>query len=371
MSEDYLKQYLISLESIGPLFIGSGHDLMKKEWIYDRRRKLGVILDERKLFTYLRKNQLLKSYEDFMLRENKRLYDWASEKNIYPGNIGEVKKYEVDCSGLVNAKTDKGVLLFIKDGYGMPYVPGSSLKGAVRNVILAKMIEDDPYDSNIIAKESRNPDRKPRMRFMANESRGVKQRYFNTKGLPGTKPGDMVNDVMSGIRISDSNPLEFDCLTMCQKIDIHVDGSEKDMPIIRECIKPGTRIDFSMSIDTTQTDITAEYIVGAVNAFLNNYNKEFLSKFESEYLYDKDVIYLGGGVGYHSKTVTSQILSGRKDSVEVTSNIIDNTLNNKAKQQHKHYRDKVIGVSPHVAKCTEYDGAIYQMGPCRIRISEV
>lgn len=371
MSAHYLKQCLVSIETIGPLFVGSGHMLMKKEWIYDRKRKIGVIPDEHKLFSYLQKNGLLKAYEDFMLRDNSRLYDWAKEKNIYPRNIQQVQKYTVDCSGLGQAMTDKGVALFMKDGYGKPYVPGSSLKGAIRNIILGRMLEEKPYDPDVIVRGSKNHERKSRKQFLSNEVRTIQQKYFHTKNLPDTKPSEMVNDMMSGIRISDSRPLDFDCLTMCIKVDVNVDGGERDMPIIRECIKPATRIEFDMSIDTTQTDITAEYIREAINAFLRNYNNEFLSKFRTETLYDEDVIYLGGGVGYHSKTVTSQIVSGRKDSAEVVSNIIDNTLNNKAKNEHKHSRDSSLGVSPHIAKCTEYDGGIYQMGACRITISEV
>ena len=50
------------------------------------------------------------------------------------------------------------------------------------------------------------------------------------------------------------------------------------------------------------------YIENAVENFLNNYNEEFLLKFKEEIPYYGNVIYLGGGAGYHTKTVTSSLL---------------------------------------------------------------
>ncbi len=39
MTKDFIKRYMITLETEGPLFIGSGKELTKKEWIYDRKKK--------------------------------------------------------------------------------------------------------------------------------------------------------------------------------------------------------------------------------------------------------------------------------------------------------------------------------------------
>lgn len=371
MEQLYLKRYKIYLETLGPVFIGSGKELTKKEWILDKGRSEGIILDELKLFSYINSNNLLDSFETFMLKGNKKMIDWASEAGIYPRKIQNIAKYRVDCSGINENSTDKGVQIFIKDGYGMPYIPGSSLKGAIRNIILAKMIEEDDFNCDDIVNKSTNPGKIQAKRFLADESNQMNIRYFNTKELPETKQRDMVNDTMSGIRISDSEPVSCDRLAMCQKIDINIQEDEREMPLVRECIKPNTIITFNMTIDTTQTDITVVYIMDAIKAFVKNYNQTFLSKFKSEKLYDENTIYIGGGVGYHSKTVTSQVLKNRKDSVEITSRIINNTLSNQNQNQHKHYKDKYLGVSPHTVKLTEYDGGLMQFGPCKIQIESI
>lgn len=367
MAGIYIKRYRMKLETIGPLFIGAGYTLHKKEWALDRKKKIGILFDERKLFSYLNQKGLLHSFEDFLLKENKRMIQWLSETHIYPGDISQIEQYRVDCSGIAHANTDKGVQMFIKDGYGKPYVPGSSVKGALRNVILAKKFRENPCNIGGIVKQSKSPERKRPDKFLSQESRELNQRYFHTKNLPDTKPKDMVNDVMSGIRVSDSSPLGFDRLTMCQKVDVHVEGEERDMPLVRECIKPGTEISMELSIDTKQTEFTIEFIEQAICEFLQNYNREFLSKFEDEVLYEEDVLYLGGGVGYHSKTVTGNLLEGEKNRVEITGNIINSTLPRQKQNEHKHFKDKTLGVSPHIVKLTEYDGALCQFGPCRIQ----
>lgn len=367
MAGMYIKRYQLRLETIGPLFIGSGSMLKKKEWVFDKKKRIGIILDEEKLFSYLKKRQLLDSFEAFMIHEEKSLLQWMRNAGIYPKDVEQIEKYRVDCDGIMRANTDKGVQMFLKDAYGKPYVPGSSVKGAIRNVLLAKMIEDNLYPADEIIRKSKEPAKgRPDKKFLSAESRAMEQTCFHTKKLPGTKPWDMVNDVMSGIRVSDSDPLDFERLTMCQKVDVNMDGEERNMPLVRECLKPGTEIKIELDIDTTQTAITVAFIEDAIRAFLRNYNDVFLSKFADEILYEGSILYLGGGVGYHSKTVTSQIFAGEKNQVEMTSNIIDKTLSLTQRNQHKHFRDKRLGVSPHVVKLTEHDDVLCQFGPCRI-----
>ena len=171
---------------------------------------------------------------------------------------------------------------------------------------------------------------------------------------------------MNGLHIGDSKPLSLDDLTLCQKIDVHVDGRERDLPILRECIKPGTRLEFDVTIDDTECPLTIEQIRSSINVFLQGYNKLFLEKFQEETPYVKDVIYLGGGAGFATKTVLHDLLENSNDKVRLR--IIGSILNFKAKREHKHHLDYKAGVSPHTCKLTEYNGERYQMGACSIEI---
>ena len=94
----------------------------------------------------------------------------------------------------------------------------------------------------------------------------------------------------------------------------------------------------------------------------------FLEKFSSETLFEKNVIYLGGGAGFVSKTVLHPLLKSQPQRVRTVSRVIDSTLSRDAKNKHKHFQDERLGVSPHVCKLTQFEGRLYQMGACRIEI---
>lgn len=369
---NYLKRYKVYLKTLGPVFIGSGKLVRKRDWVLDTHRGIGYMLDERKMFHYLMKTGRLDSFEEFMISDRWALFVWVKENGIFPNKMDRITKYELDCDNIADLNTIKDVQTFIKDGYGMPYVPGSSLKGVIRNALLSYFISKDPDKGlrndvirNVQTEYTRNP-----KQFLKKETRGYTEKYLRTRRLPDTKNGDAVNDIMSGIRISDSRPREFSDLTLCQKIDMCVDGKGNNLSVLRECIKPGTRIELEITIDSTVTEITIKDIEDTIRYYLNNYNNEFLSKFKSEQQYNDDVIYLGGGTGYHTKTITSTVLAEEPKKVEYTANIINGTLTHRVRQEHHHDRDRHMGASPHTAKLTEYDRDLYQFGPCRISFQE-
>ena len=369
MIRSFLKNYRISITAIGPVFIGSGKEISKREWILDRKQNIAYIPDEKKMFRYLSEHNLLKSYEDYMINDKRDLFGWARENGLFPRNIDKVVKYTLDCDGIAQVNTIKGIQIFIKDGLGKPYIPGSSLKGALRNAILAKLEADDTSSSYAAKIRNSASDFKGRTSYLKRDADELNAEYLNTLNRPQTRRRDAVNDIMSGIRVSDSMPLDYSDLTLCQKIDAGTDGRDNKINIFRECIKPGVTAEFMLTIDATVTDMSVSFIQQAISEYLENYNREFLGKFESEELYSGNVIYLGGGAGFHTKTVTSNILSGERDRVDVTANIIMNTVNREMKK--KHYKDKALGVSPHTVKLTEYDRSLYQFGPCRISFEPV
>ena len=40
--------------------------------------------------------------------------------------------------------------------------------------------------------------------------------------------------------------------------------------------------------------------------------------------------------------------------------------NTNVSKDHKHYKDFEYGVSPHILKCTKYNGQVLQMGLCKV-----
>ncbi len=369
---EFLQQYKIRLNTIGPVFVGNGKELIKKEYILNKRARRAVIIDQTKFLRYLIKKNMLDSYERYILGKNGTLQDWMYEERISDADLRSFTAYEYDCGNIADLKQMKNILTFIKDPYGRPYVPGSSIKGAIRTVLLGADILNNPSRYSRIADYLAQEDfsdwreRRSLKRQLEHECKRAEQIFFCTKEK--SDKNQTVNDIMNGVRVSDSRPLDISDLTLCQKIDMHTDGHETDLPILRECLKPDTLIEFDMTIDSTECQLTPEQIRSSINVFLKGYNKLFLEKFADETLYKEDVIYLGGGAGLATKTVLHELLKDSKSRSKIIGNIIDLSLPQRAKSQHKHYLDGKTGVSPHVCKLTEYDGELLQMGPCSIEI---
>ena len=90
----------------------------------------------------------------------------------------------------------------------------------------------------------------------------------------------------------------------------------------------------------------------------------FLKYFTDEVLYEGNIIYLGGGVGFASKTVTNHLLAGEPNRVKHIGELIDKTT---GKSQHSGNKT----VNPHIVKLTEYDRALIQMAACSIEFAPV
>ena len=58
-------------------------------------------------------------------------------------------------------------------------------------------------------------------------------------------------------------------MILCQKWEYHIDGSNKTLNLLRECVKPGTVIKTSMKVDESINQITSEKIMEAVKNFIN------------------------------------------------------------------------------------------------------
>lgn len=366
---DYLKTYKIIINTLSPLFIGSGESIGKKEYVFHKFNNKVLIPDLHKLYKGLKELNLLREYEKYLLHDGRDLFAWFRANNVDNKDYQQWMKYSLDSGDAVfEDRGKKEIQLFIKDSYGCPYIPGSSLKGAIRTILLSDAILKNNNQYSTVKRNIKNA-RYNGKRYLNNEVKNIESQGFNTLERKKDKPDDAVNDSLTGIRISDSKPLSVNNLVLCQKIDVAVDGSENKLNTLRESLKPNTNIEFVLTIDTQLCKYTVEDILDAVNNFYQCYYGAFLKAFRIPTSNMKNLLYLGGGSGYVSKTI-SYPLYGKDEGVKVVSDIIQNTLHPKVKKEHKHDRDVLLGVSPHMLKCTRYNNHLYEMGLCSFEIIE-
>lgn len=373
---DYLKTYKIILTTQSPVHVGSGKKIGKKEYIFDFRTNTVHIPDFAKMFGYMRNTRNLEKYQDYLLKDNRDFAWWLKTNNILQKDYKNWIDYSLSAGDAVeDLKSKKEIYTFVKDAYGCPYIPGSSLKGAIRTALLANDIIKNRLkysnsSSNVMNSNLLNTKRNY---LLQKENKEVEQHYFNTinrtdaDGKPVPK-SNAVNDIMSGIRISDSKPLDISCLVLCSKVDENTAGVEREIPMLRECLKPGTTIEFDMVIDTTLCSFDKDDILAAINNFALCNAQYFDSSFKKNGILAKNTIVIGGGTGYQTKTVIYPLLGKSARSVERISKIIDATLSQKQRNEHKHSKDRRIGISPHTIKRTYYLKKKYNMGVCTIAI---
>ena len=368
----YLKHYQMRITALSPIFVGDGSKLGKKEYIQQGIRKPVIVPDIYKMLQTLRMLRRDNAYGAFMLENSSMsLGKWLETQQIGQQYIEKWKRYSMDPGDAFVRQntgkrdgTPKEILCFMKDVYEKPYVPGSTLKGMLRTALLCWRIHENPerYAREVDALRKAGGMGGSRRNFMSRETGALEAAVFHTLERDEKNRSNAINSIMAGLIVSDSKPIEEKQLMLSQKIDYTLRGEEKPLPILREALKPGTQIDFELSIDSALCDVTIEEILDALDYFQQVSYDCFYSRFHRGKK-AKGTVWLGGGTGFLSKTVLYPLYGPQ--AVKLTDQVFRVSLGKKY-DEHKHAKDPANGVAPHVCKCTRYRGVLYDMGMGKI-----
>lgn len=359
--EAHLQTFALTLKAKSPVFIGCGKSYTKKEYIFNPVNEKVSFLDENALFAYLAKYRLADAYEGYMLRgRGKDLRDFL--QNTCRISQAQINKW-IRCTVYAGDALDerhslKEIQRFVRDSQGRVYVPGSSIKGALRTVLLK---------DELLHRPPQNPDKG--VPFDKKKIDAFENPYFNTLTLKKDRDqmpeiNNPLNSIMQGIRISDSLPVADDRMCLASKLDVFPDGGQNTINICRECISPGTEIHCTMTLDQSilREQITMEDIVRAI-AEVSEYHQATVNRHYPQAPNDMNskTILLGGGVGFQSKTVTDPYYG--EEALDVTAKIMRDKFD-----RHHHEKDKRDGISPRALKQTIYKGGAYSYGVCEVSI---
>ena len=360
--KNFLKNYEFTLTVKGPVHIGDGKTLTKVDYFFYKDRIYFPNLH--KVFLYIKQMHLTSDYESFMYSANNNLTYWLNDKRIISAVAEKCTDYSISLVGS-SASKPRNLSTFVKDPYGNPYIPGSSLKGLIRTLLLAKEIVDNPDDYAEIESDICRGVRNPRARrndMLNRESSTLEEIAFHKLNC-SDKRKNAVNDVFKGLIVSDSQPLSTNDLIVTEKIDYNVVGNEKPLPLYRESLVPNTQVKFNVTIDTSIFNYTIDDILQAVKLFAEDYYTYFSSNFRGIKKPTSNTVWLGGGAGYVSKTIMYNLFG------DDAYNIVSSVLNVTAKQHH-HDKDKKKGVSPVTVKLTKYNNTLCHYGECTLSITE-
>lgn len=370
----YLKTYQITLTALSPVHIGGGEKINKKEYIYDKQKDVIYYPKMRDLIGALKKRGLIESYERFLKGAQNDLFTFLVEKNNIDSAAWRGEPISVSDITDTKDKPFNEINTFIKDAYGMPYIPGSSIKGAFRAVILIEAARRARRNGKVFTLPDPKSKKPPR------EAKAVESTLLNVLGRKAGKKDDAVNDCLAAFRFSDSKPINRSALTICRKIDLPVSSKNsepKKLPTFRECLKPQTKITLTVTVDTALLEKTPYADIFEQNGakFLNllaSFNKEYQRAFRSYFntanilpLGTANALYIGGGTGFLTKTMLLGITDD-KTRLNYTAEYLNGRF-----YKHKHLSGKTSGVSPHILKITEYNGKMYEMGKCGAEIIDI
>lgn len=375
----FLKCYKVKITALAPIHIGSGQKIGKKEYIYMPWNHNVIVPEIEKMYADIRKKGQEKAFVSYMMDAEPRgpsLSQWLQRHGMKEADYERWKKYKMDAGeAFVRQEArPKEIEAFIKDAYGMPYVPGSSLKGMFRTALISGELLHHPEKYEKIRRNiaQTSTQWEKRTKYLSAETNRLEQQILFLLERDEKKAGSAVNDILAGIHVGDSNPISVNNLTLCQKIDYTLGGKERPLPLLRECLIPGTEICFDVSIDTSllggrKFPYQMEEIIEALNDMQALSYRYFYSRFHRGSS-EKNIVWLGGGCGFLSKTVIYPLFENA--AVPIVDNIFKNTLG-KQYEGHKHMKDKGLKIAPHVCKCTRYQGSLYDMGMGRIEYEEV
>ena len=366
--EKFLKNYRVRIHTLAPVFVGDGTKIGNREYIYLMDQACVLIPDLRKMYAELSKRKLAGAYQEYMLSDKYPLGTFLRNQGFSRSDYARWTEYELDAGDYFDStgRTDgrsrppKEILSFIKDPYGNPYLPGSALKGMLRTALLAWIVRSDPAQYSRQLQQIRQVNG-GRRKALQKETAELEQRALHR--LDRTeKLRDAVNSIMSGLIVSDSASLTTNDLTLAQKVDYSIDGNEKRLPILREALKPDVEIVFDLTIDRSIFPYSIEEILDALNQFNGSYFDSF-GKYFGRGNPSPGIIWIGGGVGFLSKTVIHPLFS-EEENFGITDVIMRETVSKY--REHHHDEDWKRQISPHMYKCTFYQGHLYDMGMARI-----
>ncbi|AIG97432.1 CRISPR type III-A/MTUBE-associated RAMP protein Csm5 [Archaeoglobus fulgidus DSM 8774] len=292
-----------SIETLTPVHVGSGDKYLAVDF---------TILDGKVIFIDIPK-----------------IFEWLAERGDNPFKVAEkIAKGDLRVEDLVDPysfklkevpftgeKRRREILRHIHTA-GKLYIPGSSIKGAIRTVLLWKAVKEDTKLLNFAINTIKEETRKQRVsaNLLRRLDDKLENRVFRDSNLdkkPVKKPGDPKNDLMRGLRVTDTTSFKK------QRVyEVNVLGT--DLSILAECIDAGDVAEVEINIDEFTVSYLNEKldfddVVEASMDFARElvqkeleykrYSKETKQEFKNLLKSRGLILRLGWGVGWYSTTI--------------------------------------------------------------------
>ncbi len=379
--KDQYTTFTAEMTVMSPMFIGSGEELNKTKYYFNQKDMTVKIVDDKKLRQFLAKNNLFESFQQHLMDNGNKgnIFRWLLDNKIDIKST-DLWKYTLEAKNLrkKDEKKDTYVQLnkiktFVKNANGKPYIPGSSLKGAIRTALLyLELVENKEKYSENWSRISRLRDGKEIKKSLEKEINLIEEDVF----------GKTQNSLFKALIVSDSIGLDYSNLYIGQRADfpIHKDKISI-MPIQYEFLSTGSKLSFTVTIDKNLDNnnyFSKERIKKALDGYAKLQNKLY-----DEFAYkDNDSVYMpdeisdnimpniciGGSAGFWSKSIVYALAPSIQSAIDILRPFFSYQFD-RGKRSHKH-NELDIKVSPHAMKLVEEKGDFIPIGWARLELVE-
>lgn len=379
------------LVTVAPVHVGSGEIRRANEYLYDRASGMAYFLDEARWVSFLGRRQLMEPFLAYIEESSrqlgqrrgpfrgKNLWDWLRAQGVQKREMealavrrARAERCEISEKGSLN---DVHLQMALSDG--RPYVPGSTIKGALRTGILYRMIQQEPERFRGFWQEiCREAESRDRLRDKERTWQGIERRLetqaLHTLRVDRKKPAEMVNSALRGLRVSDAAVAkhETETLLLQKPTKSNRQGKKsKTPPLFRECIPPGRRLHFTLTADFSMLCTLGITSFEDIFQGLRAYTAQALALLEEEFpkyrpqfdeAREADCL-LGGGTGFLSKTLVYALARDAREARNFTARYLDEKFWNPS-HHHMQYDGKL---SPRTLKLAATAQEEWLLGLCR------
>ncbi|MEN3001497.1 MAG: type III-A CRISPR-associated RAMP protein Csm5, partial [Armatimonadota bacterium] len=184
------------LETLSPLHIGSGQEYGVFDGVYADGR--WYLIDIEKVLERSREDA--SNLANAMMRPDFNWASWLHQRRILPE---EVAARTITCRQ--NPARNR-IRACIRDPFGQPYIPGSTLKGAIRTAILEWLVSDlDESRRKQLAQKVVQRDERGRLPAREHVGRRTLERQLLIGGRSGRNESNY--DLLRALHVADSDPL--------------------------------------------------------------------------------------------------------------------------------------------------------------------
>ena len=394
-----IVRYKMEMEVLAPVHI-AGADykskLNKTEYIFNPNTNDLTIIDNNKFIDFLLKKKIINKYIDEISKNNRLslysflknksgLYDNDNHNNYDNKDVDKAlkkdlrdftkKSYEnldIELKIKENGKKENlnNITLLNKNVKGEVYVPGSSIKGALINLLLVSYIinnrDEFVNEINLIKKELEYFNKNNFKNFQNNVKKIINK--IQEKILYENCSNKKIKKF--GISVSDSyeNKKDID-VNFYQDIDEKIKNKKESyLPVVREYIEPKNIFEFDITLDFE--------LLSKTRLKINDFN-DLINAFEeaADYLIENTLelpdelccqnLILGANTGFHQKTIVHALFKDKSERTQVVRILLHKGGTN-AVRLHLNDRN-----SPRVINRIRKNGKLELVGLVEIRkISE-